>query len=57
MGVSTGEVMRNMDYYISKLFTEFRYNVEHLDMTQWCILGSMSAVIGFLFMRKSNIQP
>lgn len=31
------------------------YSVEHMSVTQWCILGTTSVVIGFLLLR-TNIR-
>jgi len=46
--------MRNVDYYIGRFLNELRYSVEGMSATQWCILGSMSVVIGILYLRSNN---
>lgn len=46
--------MKSVDYYIGRLLEEVRYSVEGMSTTQWCILGSMSVVIGILYLRSSN---
>ena len=30
------------------------YSVEHMTVTQWCILGTTSVVIGFRLLRSTN---
>lgn len=46
--------MRNIDYYVGRFLTEVRFSVEGMSTTQWCILGSMSVVIGILYLRSSK---
>jgi hypothetical protein len=46
--------MSKVDYYIGKFLNGVQYSVEHMTVTHWCILGSMSVVLGFLFLRSTN---
>ncbi|MCU0706676.1 MAG: hypothetical protein MUF23_00120 [Pirellula sp.] len=46
--------MSKVDYYIGKFLSGVQYSVEHMSVTHWCILGSMSVILGFLFLRSTN---
>ncbi len=52
--LNPSHTMSKVEYYIGKFLTGVQYSVEHMNVTHWCILGSMSVVLGFLFLRSTN---
>lgn len=46
--------MGKYQYYATKFFKEFQFSIENMTMTHWCILGSMSLVLGFMFLRGTR---
>jgi hypothetical protein len=46
--------MQSVENLISGIIKGICFSVEHMSVTQWCILGTTSVVLGFLCLRSTK---